>query len=182
MPWFVDKPKTVEASALVLLRGMNETAPGLGQIGLDLFAQGFNPAETGQRLGQQITEKVLQFQQEAVHLQMCIQQLRQKNDELAGVNQRLRDEPLRLRVKDLQREMQALSSRAGRAEALARQWEETTHRQAKLHTLEIGHLQSQVAELQRLVARQHMQLIELLGDNFTRLEGETSLEGKPSNG
>ena len=173
LAWFTIKPEVVKDTASALLQGLEATAPGLGKIGLNFLGQGFRPDEAGWRLGQVITEKISQLQQEAACLQWRIQQVQQKHAELAGDNQRLRNEPLRLRIKDLQQENYKLSSRAERTAIQVRQQDETAQRVQKLHALEVERLQAQVGELQRLVAKQHMQLINLLGDNFTRSEGET---------
>lgn len=171
--WLISKPKTDEDSALVLLRGVDAAAPGLGKIGLNFLGQGFRSDEAGRRLGQVITEKISQLQQEAAHLQMYTRQLRQKNDELAGENQRLRNDPLRVRLENLQQQARLLSSRVELAETQLLQQEDAAQRQHKLHELEVNRLQVQIDELQRLVAKQHMQLIELLGDSFTRSESQS---------
>ncbi len=77
--------------------------------------------------------------------------------------QRLQEDPLQNQLKAAQEGQTSSAQRLADAESALARSEETLKRERRGHAREVQHLQAEIAELNRLIAKQHLKLQELTG-------------------
>ncbi len=162
-----------------LLRAISVHLPGLQADLHELADEGMTAEQIGFRIGVLIAAELSSLQLQLNHLQIQAGELRHLNDELSSQNQLLWDYPARAELDRIRMQLAEQSTRADRAESGLASTREMVERERQKFLVEINTLQATVADLRRLVARQHMELVELMGDAYAERVQEPEDHSSP---
>jgi len=164
MGLFFNRDQAQREGAIQLLQGTRWLFPAACQEWIIALEQGAAPAVVGQEVAQSIQrtleERDAKLRTAVMHANNSQFKLQTAFQEIHA----LRNDPIRQQLQEAQTEITHQRERAEKAE-----WQITSQRMAHdraqcAQSDEIARLQAAIADLNRVIARQHQQLAELLND------------------
>ena len=162
MSWFQNSEDIQRQGAARLLRALAPSLPGPVDDLLSKLENGADIAGVAGQLGQELGGYVQALQQRFADLDRRALQIMEYNALLEREVQRLRSDSLRLELNSAREEILLLEDGAQRSRKDADALRKALALEQQMYQKETARLQAQIADQQRIIAKQQLQLNALL--------------------
>jgi len=175
MPFLTNKQDIQHTTVIALFRGLDSTLPGI--VGQASMYVDQDPEVIGSHLGKALASEFNLLQHTIITQEA---QLEAQGKNLCCLLEQNHASPTAAMVRELEstkEEIEDLQKQLGEAQQMI----ETLKRQSALanaqHAKEVEHLQEMLAEYKSLNARQHLELVDLMGESYTQSQPPAELPG-----
>lgn len=170
MPFCVNKPAAQREAVLALLQGLDSQIHGMAGFWMGWSEADLEPAAAGRKVGEYLAGELAQLRGQLVAQERQIASLLQYNERLSAANESSAAAQGR-------RELQEAHRQTCQARLNEQTLRQTLQQQQTLHERQIQALEAQLADHRRLIARQHHELVDLMGEAYTQTQPPAELPG-----
>ncbi len=164
MPFFTSKQETQRSTVAALLQALDNAFPGL--VGRLTDRSGLAPATIGRLLGETLAAERYRLESTLTLQARQIEVMDKNVSDFLAKNQATP-------TAAMQRELAAAKAEAGNwrlkflnAEHTIQELERQRAQASAWHACQVEQLQAELADHKRLIARQHLELVDLMGDSY----------------
>jgi hypothetical protein len=177
MLFYVNKLAAQREAVLALLQGMDSHLTGLAGWIADWSETDLEPANVGCKVGEYLAGELTQLRRQLAAQDSQIASLLEYSNRLSAANETSAAAQVRRELHEARRQLEAAHQQTLQARLNEKTLSETIQQQRIVHERQIQALETQLADHRRLIARQHHELVDLMGEAYTQSQPAVELPG-----
>lgn len=165
MPFFTSKQDVQRSTLAALLQGLDSVLPGL--VGWFAARPNSEPEALGRQLGENLLAELNSLQSTITYQESQIQALNKSVSHLFDQIHASPTATMRRELEDAKAEAANLQAQLAKAEQAFQELKRQSAQANARHAQQVAQLQDVLADYKRLNARQHLELVDLMGDAYT---------------
>jgi t-SNARE complex subunit (syntaxin) len=165
MPFFTSKQDVQRSTIAALLQGLDSVMPGL--VGWLVARPNLEPEALGRQLGENLLAELNRLQSTISYQESQIQALNKSFSHLFDQIHASPTAAMRRELEKTKGDAANLQTQLAKAEQALQELKRQNAQANAQHAQQVAQLQAALADYKRLNARQHLELVDLMGDSYT---------------